>query len=127
MGRFGKISGSKRPEHEPDPSRPFLEHPSDEFVSAKEANLSAMERFARLRGPPPGFTGRVRQTRWITFGGQGQGQGSHADAYHIEDVRVLGKTLDHAGATVDLDAVLREAGSHVSRWARPSRTARARC
>lgn len=96
VGLFGRMFG-KKPE-EPDPSKPFMEHPSGDHACAKDAIVAALERLGRLKG----------ESRWITF--SGQGQGARPDAYHIEDVKVLGRTIDVGAASIDVDVVLQAAG-----------------
>jgi hypothetical protein len=96
VGFFGRLSDRGTFEPGPDLSKPFVEHPSGEFESAKDATAAAIRRLDRL--PTWG--------RWITFGGQGQG--SHADACHFEDVKVRGRTIEvgpRAAKGVFLDAL----------------------
>jgi hypothetical protein len=100
MGFFGRLFGKGRkpaPASEP-PQGPFMEHPTGEFPTAREALISAMERLFAL----PSWT------RPITISGQGRGWSD--DAYQIEDVVVLGRTIDFGDRTVDVSAVLTEAG-----------------
>lgn len=96
MSFLGRLFGKKPPE--PDPSTPFMEHPSGDYSSAKDAIVSALERLARLKG----------EQRWITF--SGQGQGANPNAYHIEDVKVRGRSIDVGTASIDIDQVLRATG-----------------
>lgn len=96
MGLLSKLFG-KRPAP-PRDDRPFLEHPSGEFVTALLAIRSAMERLER-----EGMGGR-----WIIF--SAQGQGGDIDSCRMSDVPFSGCAFDLSGQTLELEAVLESAG-----------------
>ena len=96
MGFFSKLFGKRGVPARGD--TPFMEHPSGEFDTARQAICSAMQRLDQMD----------IKGQWITFSGQGQGH--RPDSYHIEDVRFSGRTFDLSGETLDLESILDSAG-----------------
>ncbi len=96
MGFFGRLLGRRDLSARDD--APFMEHPTGEFATAREAICSAMHRLDQM-----GMEGR-----WITF--SGQGRGFRPDAYQIEDVLFSGRTFDLGAESIDLESILHSAG-----------------
>ena len=88
----------KRPPKKPEPSEPFMEHPSGKYASALEAITDAMTRLDAM-GP---------MEKWITF--SGQGQGGRVDSYQMEDVPYRNGAFRIESGPVDVPAVLAFAG-----------------
>lgn len=92
MSFLDKLFGRKEPS---DNGRgPFMEHPTGRFRTALEAITSAMKRLESVD----------YQGRWITFSGQGMGDGP--DTYPIEDVPFQEHTFDLRGQSLDADSLM---------------------
>ena len=86
----------------PDPNRPMVEYPSDEFRSIQQALRAGLARY-RERGDT-----RALDISW-------QGQGARLDSYLIRDLRLTGSVLSFAGLPIQWDVVCREAGFEYAR------------
>jgi len=74
-----------------------MEHPTGDFDSAVEAMEDAVRRLRELRS----------WERWITFGAQGEGQGS--ESYEFAEVRMLGDRLDVGDRPLEIPRVVQAA------------------
>lgn len=78
-------------------TEPFMEHPTGQFTNALDAISDAIERLSKY----------VKQDKWITF--CGQGQGTQPDSYNMIDILVRGRSVDIGERHVDLKQVLSHA------------------
>ena len=81
-----------------DEEGPFMEHPTGEFPTARDAIESTLCRLRSLE----------RWDDWITF--SGQGMGARPDSYYVVDVRMRDDVLDSGVPGIPLGEVLERSG-----------------